>query len=114
MTAHPRAEAFLWAAQRVTAVFLAFFVLVHLATIIYAVRGGLTAAQILARTHSSLAIPFFYALFVLTVSVHGAIGLRNIAAEWLGWRGAGADAAVCLAGLALLALGLRAVLAIAA
>jgi len=109
-----RAEVFLWAAQRVTAVFLAFFVLVHLATIVYAVRGGLGAAEILARTHSSLAIPLFYALFVLAASIHGAIGLRNIAAEWLGWRGASANAVVSLIGLVLLALGLRAVLAVSA
>jgi len=109
-----RAELFLWAAQRVTAAFLAVFVLVHLATIVYAVRGGLTAAEILARTHSSLAIPIFYAVFVLAASIHGAIGLRNIAAEWLGWRGASANAAVSLAGLVLLALGLRAVLAVSA
>lgn len=109
-----RAELFLWAAQRVTAVFLAFFVLAHLATLVYAVRGGLSASEILARTHSSLAIPLFYALFVVAASIHGAIGLRNIAAEWLGWRGASANAAVCLVGLVLLALGLRAVLAVSA
>ena len=109
-----RAELFLWAAQRVTAVFLAFFVLVHLATLVYAVRGGLSASEILARTHSSLAIPLFYALFVFTAAIHGAIGLRTIAAEWLRWRGASADVAVSLAGIALLALGLRAVVAVAA
>ena len=109
-----RVEAFLWAAQRVTAVFLAFFVLVHLATIVYAVRGGLSAAQILARTHASLAWPFFYALFVLAASVHGAIGLRAIAGEWLAWRGRSADFAVALIGLALLWLGLRAVVAVSA
>jgi fumarate reductase subunit C len=107
-----RAEAFLWVAQRVTAAFLAVFVLVHLATIVYAVRGGLGAAEVLARTHASLAIPLFYALFVLAASIHGAIGLRNVAAEWLGWRGASANAAVSAVGLALLALGLRAVWAV--
>ena len=109
-----RAELFLWAAQRVTAAFLAFFVLVHLATLVYAVRGGLSASEILARTHSSLAIPLFYALFVVAASIHGAIGLRNIAGEWLGWRGASANAAVSIVGLVLLALGLRAVLAVSA
>ncbi len=109
---HPRAELFLWAVQRVTAAFLAVFVLVHLATIVYAVRGGLTAAEILARTHSSLAIPLFYALFVVAASIHGAIGLRTIAAEWLQWRGRSADAVVLLVGLALLGLGMRAVWAV--
>ena len=46
-----RSELVLWAAQRVTALFLAAFVLVHLATIIYAVRAGLSASAILERTH---------------------------------------------------------------
>jgi fumarate reductase subunit C len=109
-----RTEAALWVAQRVTAVLLAGFVLVHLATMIYAVRGGLTAAAMLARTHSSAAWPAFYALFVVAAAVHGAIGLRTVAGEWLGWRGRGANAAVAAIGLALVALGLRAVWAVTA
>lgn len=109
-----RTEAALWVAQRVTAVLLAGFVLVHLATMIYAVRGGLSAAALLARTHSSAAWPVFYALFVLAAAIHGAIGLRTVAAEWLGWRGRWADAAVAALGLALAALGLRAVWAVTA
>ena len=109
-----RTEAALWVAQRVTAVLLAGFVLVHLATMIYAVRGGLTAQAMLERTHSNPAWPAFYALFVLAAAIHGAIGLRTVAAEWLGWRGAGANAAVAAVGLALVALGLRAVWAVAA
>ena len=107
-----RVEAWLWVAQRATAVLLAFFVLVHLATIVYAVRGGLGAAEILARVQSNVAWPAFYALFVLAAALHGAIGLRTVAAEWLGWRGRGADMLVSTIGLALLALGWRAVLAV--
>ncbi len=107
-----RAEAWLWVAQRGTAALLAIFVLVHLATIIYAVRSGLDAAALLARVHSSLAWPAFYGLFVLAAAVHGAIGLRTVAAEWLGWRGNGADAAVTVIALALIATGWRAVLAV--
>jgi len=107
-----RVEAWLWVAQRATAAGLALFVLVHLVTIIYAVRAGLGAAAILARVHSSLAWPVFYALFVLFAAVHGAIGLRTIAAEWLGWRGNGANAAAALIAVALLAAGWRAVLAV--
>jgi fumarate reductase subunit C len=107
-----RAEAWLWVAQRGTAALLAFFVLVHLVTIVYAVRAGLTAGAILARVHASLAWPVFYGLFVLAAAVHGAIGLRTVAAEWLGWRGRGADTAAALIALALLATGWRAVLAV--
>jgi len=39
-----RGQVHLWVAQRVTAVILGVAVVVHLATIIAAVRGGLTAA----------------------------------------------------------------------
>ena len=39
----PRGQVMLWAAQRASAAILALCVLVHLATIIYAVRYGLTA-----------------------------------------------------------------------
>jgi fumarate reductase subunit C len=109
-----RVPAFLWVAQRVTAAFLALFVLVHIATILYAVRGGLSASEILARTHANLAWPLFYALFVFAASIHGAIGLRTVAHEWLRWRGWTADLAMALIGLALLVLGMRAVVAIAA
>lgn len=107
-----RLEARLWWAQRATAVFLAFFVAVHLATIVYAVRGGLSAAQVLARTQGSVAWGLFYAFFVLAASLHAAIGLRTIAGEWLSWRGASANAAVGFVALALAALGLRAVAAV--
>ena len=107
-----RIEARLWWAQRVTAAFLAFFVAVHLATIIYAVHAGLSAAEVLARTRGSLAWAIFYALFVLAASAHGAIGLRTVAAEWLRWRGASANGAVALIALALALLGLRAVAAV--
>ena len=101
-----------WVAQRVTAVVLALCVVVHLATIVYAVRGGLSAAEILGRTRGSYAWGTFYTVFVLAAAVHGAIGLRAIAAEWLGWRGDGAEVAVTVVGLALTLLGLRAVAAV--
>jgi succinate dehydrogenase subunit C len=109
-----RREAQLWIAQRFTAALLAVCVIVHLITIIYAVRGGLSAAEILGRTRGSIAWAAFYSLFVLAVSVHGAIGLRTIAAEWLGLRGKGAAAAILFIGLVLAALGMRAVIAVVA
>jgi fumarate reductase subunit C len=107
-----RAEARLWLAQRASAAVLALCVTVHLATMIAAVRGGLTAAAILGRTRGSAAWAGFYGLFVLAVAVHASIGLRTIAAEWLGWRGRGADAAFLLLGLALVALGAYAIAAV--
>ena len=43
-------QARLWYWQRVSAMVLALCVVVHLATIVFAVRGGLSAGEILART----------------------------------------------------------------
>lgn len=107
-----RAEARLWIAQRASAVVLALCVAVHLATMVYAVRGGLTAGEILRRTQGSAFWGAFYAAFVLAVAIHAAVGLRNIAGEWLRWRGRAADVAALLAALALAVLGLRAVFAV--
>jgi fumarate reductase subunit C len=76
----------LWAAQRITAAFLAFAVLLHLVTILYAVRGGLSAGEIIGRLRGAEIWLGFYTLFAVSAGLHAAIGLRNIAAEWWGWR----------------------------
>ena len=107
-----RGETRLWIAQRASAAVLALCVLVHLATIIYAVRGGLTAAEILARTRGSGAWLAFYSVFVLAVTVHAPIGLRAVLAEWLGWRGRSRDAALLLFAMLLAWMGMRAVLGV--
>jgi fumarate reductase subunit C len=107
-----RREALLWVVQRATALVLAVCVVVHLATIIYAVRHGLSAGAILARTRGSVAWASFYAIFVLAAAAHGAIGLRTVAIEWLRLRGGAAEALMAGAALALLVLGLRAVAAV--
>lgn len=101
-----------FAAQRITAFVLALAVVVHLATIIYAVRGGLTAADILARTHGNVGFALFYGVFVVAVAIHAPIGLRNVLREWSTWRGRTLDTALALLALLLLVLGLRAVLAV--
>lgn len=108
----PRAETKLWIAQRASAVVLALCVVVHLIVIAYAMRGGLSAAEILGRTRGSFAWLAFYGTFVLAAAVHAPIGLRAIATEWLGWRGRSLSIAVHLLALALAALGLRAVWAV--
>ena len=102
----------LWIAQRASAAVLAVCVAVHLFTIIYAVRGGLSAAEILERTRGNAAWLAFYAVFVAAAAVHAPIGLRAVFTEWLKWRGASRDAFL-LAFAALLAwMGLRAALAV--
>jgi fumarate reductase subunit C len=102
----------LFLAQRLSAAILALAVTVHLATILYAVRGGLTAGEMLGRTHGSLAFFAFYAVFVAAVAVHAPIGLRNVVREWTPWRGTTLDAALAIFALGLLVLGLRAVFAV--
>jgi succinate dehydrogenase hydrophobic anchor subunit len=73
--------AVLFLAQRASAMVLAFAVTVHLATILYAVRGGLTAGEVLGRTRGNGWFLAFYVLFVLAVAVHAPIGLRNVVRE---------------------------------
>ena len=110
----PRGEAGLWIAQRASAAVLALCVLVHIVVMIYAVRGGLSAAEILGRTRGNAGWTVFYSLFVLAVAVHAPIGLRAIAIEWLGWRGRSLGIFVHLFAALLLMMGLRAVWAVCA
>ena len=107
-----RREVVFWVAQRATAVVLALCVVVHLSTMIYAVRDGLTAAEILGRTRGNYAWGAFYSTFVIAAEIHAAIGLRTIAAEWLQWRGQSAELVVTLVGFGLTIAGLRAVAAV--
>ncbi len=102
----------LYLAQRISAIIMAPLVLGHLAVMIYATQGGLSAAEILSRTQGSLWWGLFYGLFVVAVSVHASIGLRVIANEYLKLSGAGLNAFTWLAGIVLLAMGGRAVAAV--
>jgi len=105
-------EARLYALQRLSAVILAPLVVVHLLTILYAVRGGLSAEEILARTEGMSIWTIFYALFVLAIAIHAPLGLRKILVEWLCLprRWAGFVSLLLFAGLLL--MGGRAVLAV--
>jgi fumarate reductase subunit C len=107
-----RAQTTLWLAQRASAAVLGVCVLVHLATIVYAVRGGLSATEILARTRGNHAWLVFYTVFVLAVCVHAPIGLRTIAIEWLGWRGRSRDFVLLLFAALLAWTGIRAALTV--
>jgi fumarate reductase subunit C len=107
-----RAQVLLWTAQRASAAVLAVCVVVHLVTILYAVRGGLTAAEVLGRTQGSVAWAAFYFLFVAAVAVHAPIGLRSVLAETFNWRGRSLEVTVIVIALALALWGLRAVYAV--
>jgi fumarate reductase subunit C len=102
----------LYALQRLTALVMAPLVLVHLGLIIYAVRGGLTAGEILGRTQGSVGWALFYGLFVMAAATHAPIGLRNVLHEWTGLARRTIDLAMLACGALLLALGLRAVVAV--
>ncbi len=106
-----RAQSLLWIAQRASAAVLALAVAVHLATMIVAVRGGLTAAEILGRTRGSPAWAAFYTVFVVAVAVHAPIGLRTVLAEWRA-PNRGIDAAMLAFAALLLVIGVRAVVAV--
>jgi fumarate reductase subunit C len=98
--------------QRLSALLMAPFVIGHLAVMIYAIQGGLSTAEILGRTQGSVLWFLFYGIFLVAVSIHGAIGLRAIAHEWGGVKGAPLEGFMWLAGLGLFALGARAVWAV--
>lgn len=103
-----RGQTHLWVVHRLTAMVLGIAVLVHLVTIVAAVRGGLSAREILDRTQGNEAWLAFYVVFALAAGLHGAIGLRNIAAETIGLRGRGADIAWVLLGCLTAGFGIRA------
>src|SRR4029077_13709489 len=100
---------YLW--QRATAALMVPLVLLHIAVIFYASRRGMTAADILSRTHGSIMWASYYGLFVAAASIHAAIGVRNVLTEWspLNDRRVGVFAIVF--GVLLAALGARAVFA---
>ena len=105
-------SAALFIAQRATAAILAFAVAGHLATIVYAVRGGLTAADVLGRTRHNGWFLAFYALFVIAAAIHAPIGLRNVVREWSSWRGRSLDYALAAFCALLVVMGLAAALAL--
>lgn len=102
----------LYVAQRLSAMVMIPLTLGHIAVMIYAIQGGLSAAEILGRTKGSIVWFLFYGLFVLAVSLHASIGLRVIVHETLGLKGRGLEIFMWLAGILLLAMGLRALLAV--
>lgn len=104
----------LYLLQRLSALIMAPLVIGHIAVMIYAVQGGLSAAEILGRTQGSLFWGLFYGIFVVAVATHAAIGLRTVAQEWFRLEGAALHALTCLVFVGLLALGGRAVFAVVA
>lgn len=74
-------QAKLWYAQRISAMVLGICVAIHLLIIFYAIRGGLSAQEILGRTQGNVLFAIFYEIFVLACFVHAPIGVANILQE---------------------------------
>ncbi len=62
---------------------LGICVAIHLLIIFYAIRGGLSAQEILGRTQGNVLFAIFYEIFVLACFVHAPIGVANILQETL-------------------------------
>jgi fumarate reductase subunit C len=101
---------YLW--QRATAVLMAPLVLVHIAVIFYATHNGMSAEDILSRTHGSIVWASYYGLFVAAASIHAAIGVRNVLTEWSPLPDRRAELFAIAFGLLLAVLGARAVFAV--
>lgn len=107
-----RAQALRWAFQRYSAMVLALCVLVHLAGMVLAVRGGLHAADILARLKGHWGWGAFYALFALACAVHAPLGVAAMVAESRLARARWAAAIAPVLAALMAVLGLRAVWAL--
>lgn len=107
-----RREVWFFVLQRLSAMILAPLVLIHLATMVYAIQDGLSAAEILARTKGSWLWGAMYGTFVVAAAVHGAIGLRTIIGEMTPIKGIGRDLVALIFAVAVLILGFRAVSAV--
>ena len=107
-----RIEAKLYLMQRLTAVIMAPLVAIHIITILYATKGDVTATEILERTQGTSLWFFFYALFVLAVSIHAPLGVRKILREWSPLTPIAINVFTLILALILLIIGMRAVLAV--
>jgi fumarate reductase subunit C len=97
----------MWIAQRASAAVLALVVIIHLATVVYAVRGDLTAAEIITRVQGNVAWLCFYVIFVLAAAIHAPIGLRTILLESTPLSPRMADVLSAAVLLTILIMGLR-------
>ena len=84
----------------------------HLGLMIYAVRDGLSAQEILSRTQGNWFWGLFYGFFVLAASVHASIGLRTLIGESVKIRHGALNGITMVFVLGLVMLGARAVVAV--
>ncbi|WP_379911082.1 hypothetical protein [Marinobacterium aestuariivivens] len=75
----------------------------------YRDSGGLSSTEILQRTSGNYAMGVFYSVFTIAAAVHSSIGLRTVAFEVLGWRGASVNLILTVFFLMLCVTGISAV-----
>lgn len=107
-----RREVRLYVLQRLSAAVLAPLVIVHIAIMINAVQGGLSAGEMLARVQNNAIWPLFYGMFYVAAGVHAAIGLRGVLREITGVGPLVAVVAAWAFLILVLALGVRAMAAL--
>jgi len=76
-----QSETWLWLAQRTSAVVLAVCIAVHLTTMIIAMQGGLSTAEIAGRISGNPMWLVFYGIFLTAVAIHAPIGMRTVLLE---------------------------------
>ena len=102
----------LYVIQRTTALLMVPLILAHLVIIFYATRNGISASEILSRTAGSIGWATFYGVFVVLAAIHGAIGVRSVLREWTRMSATTLNAIMITFALLLIALGIRAVVAV--
>lgn len=100
----------LWLAQRISAMVLAVAVGIHLAGIVIAVQGGLSAAEIIGRVGGSGVLAAFYGVFVIACAVHAPIGIRTVLTEMTDFKPASVNGIAGVFAAVILLMGLQAVL----
>jgi len=108
-----RVDVWAYSLQRLSAMIMAPMVIIHLGLLIYAVQGGLSTAEMLGRTQSSVLWPMFYGVFFVAAGLHASIGLRTILKETSLFSRPLTDGFAFVFLVAVLILGVRAVAAIA-
>ncbi len=71
-----------WVLQRLSGLFLAFFVGVHVVLLYFLRAGRVDAAGVIERLEASPLMVTFYAAFVLIVVFHALNGVRGIALDF--------------------------------
>jgi len=105
-----RSETWLWLAQRTSAIVLAVCIVIHLTTMIIAMQGGLSTAEIAGRVSGNPMWLVFYGTFLAAVSVHAPIGMRTVLLETTSLSTKRVGLLTMLLGLFVFVLGVRTIL----